>query len=244
MGRIGTAVRSAAIGAGLMYLFDPERGRRRRARLRDQAVHLNRELVDMVDTAQRDFKHRAEGMVARVRSTFETGTADDRVLQARVRAELGRLVSHPGAIHVEARDGVVTLTGPILREEVRGLLSGVESVRGVTRVISHLEPHDSAENVPMFERPRSGCRSWTGGSTTSSSSPPASWRPSKASWLKPRSRPRTATTSSAGRHPSRSSTPGRSGLPVPYSDDREISRRMTYRWGSSNLDRIRNEHPP
>lgn len=37
---LGSLLIAAAIGAGLMYLLDPDGGRRRRALARDKAVHL------------------------------------------------------------------------------------------------------------------------------------------------------------------------------------------------------------
>jgi uncharacterized membrane protein len=58
----------ATLGAALMYLLDPERGRRRRALLRDQAVHLAHETEDFADEAARDLGHRSYGVVAGLRS--------------------------------------------------------------------------------------------------------------------------------------------------------------------------------
>ena len=49
MTRLRTMVVSGAVGAALVYLFDPERGRARRARLRDQldaAVRRGRRDLD------------------------------------------------------------------------------------------------------------------------------------------------------------------------------------------------------
>lgn len=66
----GTFTRGFLLGAGLMYLMDPSEGGRRRALVR------------------------GKGAVTR----FRSGDAPDGVIEERVRATLGRIVSHPGAI--------------------------------------------------------------------------------------------------------------------------------------------------
>ena len=60
---------------------------------------------------------------------LEDALAGDDVLVERVRAQLGRLVSHPHAIDVEAVNGRVTLRGPILQAEVNRLLRASGRVR-------------------------------------------------------------------------------------------------------------------
>ena len=61
---------------------------------------------------------------------------DDRRILKRIRAELGRLSSHPQAIDVQTHQGAVTLRGTVLNSEVADILSGVESLRGVRSVRS------------------------------------------------------------------------------------------------------------
>ena len=73
------------------------------------------------------------------------------MIVARVRSELGRVVSHPRAIHVAARDGVVTLTGPILAHEVEPLVAAVASVRGVRDVQHLLDVHDHPGRFPALQ---------------------------------------------------------------------------------------------
>src|SRR5262249_58637899 len=93
-----------ALGAAGMYLFDPVQGRRRRAVLRDKFLHAGRQLTEAADTAARDLSQRARGVLAETRSLFAGEPATDEVLVQRVRARMGRAVSHPRAISVTAQD--------------------------------------------------------------------------------------------------------------------------------------------
>lgn len=147
----GAVLTALGIGAGLMYLLDPERGRRRRALIRDQMAHGTNFSGRAMRAARHDVANRATGMAARLRGTFSRDAVDDAVLVERVRAQLGRWVSHPRAIEVEVRDGVVTLRGPILQAEVPTLLSAVRGVRGVHDVVSALEVHTEPGNVPALQ---------------------------------------------------------------------------------------------
>lgn len=126
----GAVLTGLGIGVGLMYLLDPERGRRRRARIGDQVVHATTITGDAAGATSRDVAHRASGAMSRLRGTWGRRPVDDGVLVERVRAQLGRVASHPHAVDVGAADGVVTLRGPILQHEVRRLLNTVERVAG------------------------------------------------------------------------------------------------------------------
>jgi hypothetical protein len=59
-----------AAGAALMYFLDPDRGRRRRALLRDQAVGLSNDLGDAATGTARDLRNRAQGLVAEAGSAL------------------------------------------------------------------------------------------------------------------------------------------------------------------------------
>lgn len=59
------------VGAGLMYLLDPERGNRRRALLRDKMVKLNRQTQEAVSGRVKDMSNRAKGMLHEAKSAFE-----------------------------------------------------------------------------------------------------------------------------------------------------------------------------
>jgi hypothetical protein len=59
------------VGALLMYFFDPVSGRRRRALLRDQAVHAQHEIGDYAEGTAKDLRNRAQGLVAEARGMME-----------------------------------------------------------------------------------------------------------------------------------------------------------------------------
>ncbi|MBV8233695.1 MAG: BON domain-containing protein [Planctomycetaceae bacterium] len=146
------------LGAGLMYFLDPDRGRRRRALVRDQVVHALSEIDDAIGVISRDLGNRSRGAWAGVRSLrgrLAGEAVPDEVLAERVRSEMGRFVSHPGSIEVEARGGRVTLSGPILAHEVDGLLAAVARVPGVQRVEERLERHEQPGGVSGLQGGRS-----------------------------------------------------------------------------------------
>lgn len=59
------------IGALAMYFFDPVSGRRRRALLRDQMVHAQKEITDYAEGTAKDLRNRAYGLAAEARSMTE-----------------------------------------------------------------------------------------------------------------------------------------------------------------------------
>jgi hypothetical protein len=52
------------VGAGLMYVFDPQMGRRRRALARDKAVSLAHQAQDTGRVVARDMANRAQGLAS------------------------------------------------------------------------------------------------------------------------------------------------------------------------------------
>lgn len=150
----------AAIGVAVMYFLDPNSGRRRRARTRDKAVHAARVVSEGAKVTARDTVHRAQGAWAEARRMFSHEDVGDEVLVDRVRAELGRVVSHPHAIEAAANGGHLTLIGPILSYEVRPLLRAVRRVPGVRAVSDQLTVYSEPGNLPALQggEPRTGGR--------------------------------------------------------------------------------------
>jgi uncharacterized membrane protein len=139
------------LGAGLMYLFDRDRGPRRRALLRDKIIHALRRAGELCDKGARDLSHRIRGLYAELRPCRGTATGLHDLLVERVRAKMGRFTSHAHAIEVSAQGGRVSLHGPILANEVQALISAVASVPGVSAIDNHLEVHQDASGVPALQ---------------------------------------------------------------------------------------------
>ena len=151
MSSVARAVVGAAFGAAAMYWLDPVTGRRRRALLRDSLSSAAADLGDAAGVAGRDLSHRAQGLGAQMRSAFTADEAPDEVLSERVRAALGRVVAHPGAIDVAAAHGRVRLIGAVLAREHAALLEVVLSVRGVREVLDELAVYESAAGIPALQ---------------------------------------------------------------------------------------------
>lgn len=139
------------IGAAIMYLFDPNQGRRRRALLRDQTTHLARRAREASNALASDLQNRAAGIRARVEGMSQHEFVDDTTLKARIRSKLGRVSTHPGAIGVQVLNGIATLTGPVLADEHRAVIRAVERLSSVGEVIDQMSVHEDADSVPGLQ---------------------------------------------------------------------------------------------
>lgn len=145
---------SAAIGAAAAYLFDPERGRTRRARLLDQGGARLRELLGTLGgQAQRarfiafeirqQIAHRGDGQPM----------PGDAALSDRVHSELFADPSIPRyKMNINVEEGVVVLRGEVDESaQADDLIRRAEQIPGVMRVDSLL--HLPGEPAPP-ETPR------------------------------------------------------------------------------------------
>jgi hypothetical protein len=136
-------------GALLMFLFDPQLGRRRRALLRDKIVHYRRLLREGSRATWSDTQNRATGLWATLQSFFAgEWEVPDKVLENRVRSRLGRIVSHPGWLQVKADHGAVKVAGHVPEREKDRLLATVVSIRGVQKVEEENLVVDPDDQVP------------------------------------------------------------------------------------------------
>jgi hypothetical protein len=158
-GLSGKLIAGLAIGGGMMYLFDPQSGIRRRTILRDRSVRLSRKTGRAIGEARRQietgYQRVSEGTQVAVgtlkRLAARGETLDDAALEDRMRACIARHSSHPEAIVVSVRGGRATLGGPVLAREVREVLQCASAINGVTAVDNRLEVHAEAGSVPGLQ---------------------------------------------------------------------------------------------
>lgn len=141
----------AALGAGVVYLMDPQSGRRRRAMVRDKVIRATHITRDALEATSRDAFNHGRGVLAAARARWQPQDVPDEVLIERVRAKLGHVCSHPHALQVLVSRGNVTLRGPLLADEAPAVLRTVYRVRGVKALLNQTGLHDTVENVPTLQ---------------------------------------------------------------------------------------------
>lgn len=134
-------VKGAAVGAAAAYLLDPDAGRGRRSRLRDQAGALVRRGQDRADELSRHASNVIEGKLHELAGTGDIDRAmDDTTVADRIRSEvLGRRDLAAGEVVVNVEDGVAYLRGeaPIAGtiEEIVDRTKAVSGVRAVENLL-------------------------------------------------------------------------------------------------------------
>lgn len=63
------------LGAGLMYILDPDRGKRRRAAIRDKATDVWEQAGDAVEKKSNEIRQQAREFVADTRTSFSKSVA-------------------------------------------------------------------------------------------------------------------------------------------------------------------------
>lgn len=128
----------AAIGAGVMYLLDPDKGRRRRALVADKLNSAGHTTADAVAATGRDAKNRAKGLLHENKQRLAGEEVPDDVLVKRVRSEMGHVIDKPQDVTVTALGGRVTLDGTVAEDKVDDLVGRVEKMPGVAGVENRL----------------------------------------------------------------------------------------------------------
>jgi osmotically-inducible protein OsmY len=74
--------------------------------------------------------------------------ADDDAIAERVRTEMSRVVTRPGAVVVQVENGVVTLSGELPEQEREVLIAAARGVRGVRDLEDRLVTTGSTAGSP------------------------------------------------------------------------------------------------
>ena len=143
-------LRLAAIGALIVYFFDPQNGARRRNMARDRVLAFFRKRGRDAAQAGRAVSTEAYGAKEKVTHLREEPKDyDDQTLKAKVESEVFRPADAPkGDVAVNVENGIVYLRGeverPELIEELEAQVAKVQGVRGVENLL-----HTPGTEAPM-----------------------------------------------------------------------------------------------
>jgi hypothetical protein len=140
----------ALVGAGLMLLLDPQAGKRRRALIRDQAVHaghvVTRDVPEQTSRWARYAGGRIQGAIYQARHAAGLAPEEappelDQYITDKVESEvLGDPKVPKGALNINAVDGVVYVRGRVEDKDtadyVLHRISRVEGVREVRNLLT------------------------------------------------------------------------------------------------------------
>jgi hypothetical protein len=143
-----TLLSGMAIGAAVMYVFDEHRGAARRAYARDKVIRAGHRVGRGMNRQSRNLLHRALGSVAELRAKIRDrrGVSDDQLVR-RVRSQLGHVVSHIGLVDIDAYDGHVRVSGPVLPQEIDKIRHRVAKTRGVKDCDLRVEPRTDLDVI-------------------------------------------------------------------------------------------------
>jgi hypothetical protein len=147
----GKLLSGVLLGAGAMYVLDPDRGAQRRSLLRDKSIWVSRKVSEGVGSTARDVRNRSGGSAAALASKLKRDQAGDEIVQERVRSALGRVSSHPGAIEVSVYNRRVILRGQVPAAEVNSIIRSIGRVRGVREVENQLEVYQDTSKLSSLQ---------------------------------------------------------------------------------------------
>ena len=143
-------VKGAALGAATAYLFDPDAGDGRRAKLRDQAGALLRSSRERADQLSRHATNVVEGKMHELSGATDVDRAmDDGTIADRIRSEvLGRADVQADGVVVNVENGAAQLRGAVpTREAMEEIVDRTRAVPGVVDVENFLHlPDEPAPN--------------------------------------------------------------------------------------------------
>jgi osmotically-inducible protein OsmY len=137
LSKAGLISLAGAAGAAAAYIFDPDRGRTRRAQARDQILARARRAGRGID---RQARYAAGSATGAVKSAMPGGghsdSLNDPALARKVESVIFRPEDAPkGRVNVNVEDGVVILRGELeTQEQIDTLARNAEHVDGVREV--------------------------------------------------------------------------------------------------------------
>lgn len=129
----------AFIGGLLAYFFDPERGRGRRAKVRDMTGARVRRASDEARKARVRIENKAQGIRAEIQPRMSDPALNDPTLAQKIRSEVLR--DFPSGVDVIVEEGRAVLRGTLeTPSQIKELEAAVSAVPGVIEVenLTHL----------------------------------------------------------------------------------------------------------
>jgi gas vesicle protein len=151
-GKIKTFLAGGVTGAVAAYFFDPDRGRGRRTKTRDQLFGKARALGRKTERAGRAIEAEADGAYLRITHQEEQTPAedyDDVTLARKVESELFTSDDFPkGSININVVDRVAELRGEVRTpDDIKSIEQRVRDIHGVRDVHNFLHlPKTPAPN--------------------------------------------------------------------------------------------------
>lgn len=140
-------VGGATLGFLTSYFFDPARGKRRRIQVKDQLAAKGRNIIEGAEKVGQNIRNKAYGAYVEYKQHQHPQEVSDEKLNQKIRSEFGRKIKHAKAIKTSVTNGIVTLSGPILADEVKTLIKSIKKVIGVRAVVNNLEVHRDADGI-------------------------------------------------------------------------------------------------
>jgi len=130
-----------AMGIGAMWLFDPARGRGRRAWLGQKATRIVNETGQFMRATGRHVRNKAKGYYYESQGYVGdmANSVADSQLAERVRSGIGRLGDFASSIVVTSENGHIRLCGRCISDQVTRVLDLVRGTPGVRGIDNSLE---------------------------------------------------------------------------------------------------------
>ncbi len=144
---ISSIMKGLILGAGFMYLFDPDRGLARRTQIRTQLLDLRNDFEGVLNDGLGDLQESGRELNAEIASRLRPDQTSDWLIEHRVRAALNTNGYHAQAVNVKVLNGEVVLSGAALSTEVPEIMRQAYTVSGVRAVTNQLEPHEQPEEI-------------------------------------------------------------------------------------------------